>query len=86
LSGACPAWSPPFTGFFLATILLSVSIQVRAQGEAISFSDCDGDPQLFEILIQRFPAKVDLARCEKIPHVSFEFRCGEADDSTTHAA
>jgi len=86
LSCACPVWSPLFTGFFLANIRLSVSIQVRAQGEAISPSDCDGDPQLFEILIQRFPAKVDLARCEKIPHIPFEFRRGESDDSTTHAA
>ena len=65
--------------------LLSVSIQVGAQGAAVSLSDRDGDPQLFEILIQRFPAEVDLARYEKVPHLSFEFRCGEVDDPTAHA-
>ena len=73
-------------GSLLANTGLSVSIQVCAQGEAVSLSDRDGDPQLFEILIQRFPAEVDLARCEKVPHVSFEFRCGEADDPAAHAA
>ena len=73
-------------GFLLANNGLSVSIQVRAQGAAVSLPDRDGDPQLFEILIERFPAEVDLARCEKVPHVSFEFRCGEADNPAAHAA
>ena len=53
---------------------------------AISFSDRHRYSQLFQILIDRFPTEVDLARYEKVPHVSFEFRCGKTDDSAAHAA
>ena len=73
-------------GSLLANNGLSVSIQVRAQGETVSLPDHDRNPQVFKILIQRFPAEVDLAQCEKVPHVSLEFRCGEADNPAAHAA
>ena len=53
-------------------------IQICAQGAAVSLSDRDDDPQLFEVLFECFPAEIDLAGFEEVPHISFQFRCGKA--------
>src|SRR6185295_2699245 len=41
---------------------------------------------MFQILFHGFPSQIDLAGCEKVSHVSFEFRRSETDDSAAHAS
>jgi hypothetical protein len=67
-------------------MLVIMGSLIANNGLSVSIADRDGDPQLFEILIERFPAQIDLARGEELPHIPFEFRCGEADDPAAHAA
>ena len=81
-----PAPSPLLSGSFFAHNGLSVSIQVSAQGANIPLSDRDRNSQLFQILIECLSTEIDLTRHEKVPYVSFEFRCGKTDDPAAHAA
>lgn len=65
---------------------LSVLSKVRVQGVSVSLLNRNGNPQVFKILIERFPAEIDFARSEKASDVSLKFRGGEADDAAAHAA
>lgn len=49
-------------------------LEILSQVATVSFTERNGDPQLLQILLQCFPAQIDLAGSEESPNVLFEFR------------
>ena len=52
---------------------LTAFLQIFGETAAEALSEGNADPQLFEILIQGFPAEIDFPSVEEQPDVSFEF-------------
>src|SRR5206468_3610708 len=62
-----------------------VWLQIRPQRLPLALAQPDGDVQLFQILLQRLAAEVDLLRLEERAHPPFPFRRRQADHRLAQA-